>query len=123
MPDDSTMPPVARLSPSWYVVVKLMFWMPVIFRGTLWVMIYMLTEAVSTLVEWKHQVEAGKWFVTELDVWILTLKMWLAGALGCRLFLDQSYSRHIIDNMPEGQGLNPKTSETEFIRKQLAKVP
>ncbi len=97
-----------------YFLKKLAFWAPVLFRGTLWVMIEMLRELISTFLSWKHQIDTLHTPITELDVWIAVLKAWLAGFIGCRLFLDQTYSRHIIDNFP-----NAKTSETEFIRKRI----
>ena len=98
-----------------YFLKKIAFWAPVLFRGSLWVMIEILREIISSLLAWKHQLAIEpKISITRLDIWIMIIKVSLAGGIGCRLFLDQTYSRHIIDNFP-----NAKTTETEFIRKRI----
>lgn len=93
------------------------YWYPVLFRGTLWVGIELLRETVSNLLSWKHQLDVSHIPITELDVWIFIAKVLLAGVIGCRLFLDQSYSRHLADNPPEVIK-QPALTEEEYLKKQ-----
>jgi hypothetical protein len=82
-------------------------WSPVLLRGSLWVGIASVTELLKAFARWHSQQT-----ITGLDIWQAVGEMILAGMIACRLFLDQTLSRHVEEQK--------KLSETEFFRQQAA---
>ena len=66
-------------------------WLPVIIRGSLWVIISVLTELVHHIRGMTPEKLANMTWVNWTDV---VLSAVLAGALALRLFLDGSVARH-----------------------------
>ena len=81
-------------------------------NGVLWLIIFMCTDAIKSLISFDDMLNAGKqitWVKWDIAIFSLIL----AGATGLRLFLDQSYAR-----WRESRNAEEKKTETEFYRQQ-----
>jgi hypothetical protein len=107
---------------------KVSFWAPVLFRAGLWGIVELLRELLSSFLEWRTQVAKGL-PITELDIWIALVKAWLAVFLAWRIFLDQTYSRHVASRGTGAPSLSPSNdttthdTEVDFAKSQLEKPP
>lgn len=92
-------------------------WSPVINRALLWVGIAVLTDFRHNVGELSKKIATGG-AVTGLEWVDVVVGAALAGFVALRIFLDQTYSRHVADKADKA-----KVSESEFFRQQAGPQP
>lgn len=79
---------------------RLSYWNPVLSRGILWVGIAVLTDFRHSIGEFTKRIATGS-PITTLEWGDAFIGAALAGFIGARLFLDQTYSRHVSETKKE----------------------
>lgn len=77
-----------------FIREKIIYWNPVLSRGLLWVGIAVLTDFRHSIGEFTKRIASGA-VITGLEWSDALIGATLAGFIGARLFLDQTYSRHV----------------------------